>query len=144
MKEQILKLRAEGKTYNEIKKLLGCSKGTISYHCGAGVKEKSRKNKIKHHASLLQTKNSTRRYLKEFVRRHKTMCGCKHCGIKNPIVLDYDHIDKATKEHTMSEVVHSGHSLELVKIEARKCQVLCSNCHRIKTHNMKDHNASKY
>jgi len=33
MKEQILKLRKEGKTYNEIHELLGCSKSTISYHC---------------------------------------------------------------------------------------------------------------
>lgn len=33
MKEQILKLREEGKTYNEISKELGCAKSTISYHC---------------------------------------------------------------------------------------------------------------
>ena len=40
MKEDILKLRLQGKTYGEIKKILGCSKGTISYHCGEGQKEK--------------------------------------------------------------------------------------------------------
>lgn len=33
MKEDILKLRKEGKSYNEIKNILGCSKSTISYHC---------------------------------------------------------------------------------------------------------------
>ena len=33
MKENILKLRKEGKSYNEIKKILGCSLSTISYHC---------------------------------------------------------------------------------------------------------------
>ncbi len=33
MKDKIIKLRKEGKTYNEIKKILGCSKSTISYHC---------------------------------------------------------------------------------------------------------------
>jgi 5-methylcytosine-specific restriction endonuclease McrA len=42
MKEQILKLRAEGKSYNEIKKALGCSKGTIAYHCGQGQKQKTK------------------------------------------------------------------------------------------------------
>ena len=41
MKEQILKLRKEGKTYNEIVATLGCSKGTISYHCGKGQKDKT-------------------------------------------------------------------------------------------------------
>lgn len=33
MKEEILKLRKEGKSYNEIKEILKCSKATISYHC---------------------------------------------------------------------------------------------------------------
>lgn len=33
MKDKILELRQEGKSYNEIRKILGCSKGTISYHC---------------------------------------------------------------------------------------------------------------
>lgn len=41
MKEKILALRAEGKNYNEIKEILGCSKSTISYHCGEGQKEKN-------------------------------------------------------------------------------------------------------
>lgn len=35
-KEAILKLRKQGKTYSEIQKALGCSKSTISYHCGNG------------------------------------------------------------------------------------------------------------
>lgn len=33
MKDKIIKLRNEGKTYNEIARILKCSKGTISYHC---------------------------------------------------------------------------------------------------------------
>jgi len=32
-KEKIFKLRSEGKTYNEISKILNISKATISYHC---------------------------------------------------------------------------------------------------------------
>lgn len=47
MKEQILELRAQGKTYDEIVEIIGCSKGTISYHCGEGQKEKTNKRKIK-------------------------------------------------------------------------------------------------
>ena len=40
-RDQILQLRAEGKTYNEIKEITGASKGTISYHCGKGQKDKT-------------------------------------------------------------------------------------------------------
>ena len=41
MKEKILSLRDEGKTYKEICFILGCSKSTVSYHCGFGQKEKN-------------------------------------------------------------------------------------------------------
>jgi 5-methylcytosine-specific restriction endonuclease McrA len=41
MKEQILQLREEGKSYKEIMEIVGCSKGTISYHCGEGQKNKT-------------------------------------------------------------------------------------------------------
>lgn len=41
MKDQILKLRAEGKTYKEIQMAVGCSKSTVCYYCGDGQKEKN-------------------------------------------------------------------------------------------------------
>lgn len=47
MKEQILKLRSEGKTYSEIQFQLGCSKSTISFHCGEKGKLGKRKKKEK-------------------------------------------------------------------------------------------------
>jgi DNA-binding Lrp family transcriptional regulator len=40
MKEKIKKLRKEGKTYNEISKILGCSKGTISYHLKNSLRDR--------------------------------------------------------------------------------------------------------
>lgn len=42
MKDQILKLRSEGKSYRKIEEMLGCSRSTISYHCGEGQREKFR------------------------------------------------------------------------------------------------------
>ena len=41
-KEDILRLRKEGKTYNEIQEELGVSKSVISYHCGENSSEKKR------------------------------------------------------------------------------------------------------
>jgi CRISPR/Cas system Type II protein with McrA/HNH and RuvC-like nuclease domain len=53
MKEKILKLRLDGKSYSEIKNILGCSKSTISYYCGDGQKEKNynrtKKNRSENH-----------------------------------------------------------------------------------------------
>ena len=53
LKEKILELRSQGYNYNQIKSILGCSKGTISYHCGEGQKEKSRSRKRKRRSNPL-------------------------------------------------------------------------------------------
>ena len=45
MKEKILQLRAEGKSYKQIHKELGCSTGLIAYHCGDGQKKKATQRK---------------------------------------------------------------------------------------------------
>jgi 5-methylcytosine-specific restriction endonuclease McrA len=50
MKNEILRLRSEGKSYRQIEKELGCSRSSISYHCGSGQKEKSRGRNRKHRA----------------------------------------------------------------------------------------------
>lgn len=47
VKDEILRLRAEGKSYKQIHKIVGGSSGTIAYHCGPGQKEKClNKNKL--------------------------------------------------------------------------------------------------
>lgn len=56
---------------------------------------------------------------------------CAHCGEDNPIVLEFDHL--ADKEHNVSNMINDGLSWDKVKLEIDKCQVLCANCHRIKT-----------
>lgn len=47
MKEKILKLRRDGKTYNEITKILNCAKSTVSYHCkNEGLSQPTEKTEI--------------------------------------------------------------------------------------------------
>ena len=50
MKEQILKLRSEGKSYKQIKSILGCSLSTICYHLQPDQKQKvlKRRNKYRY------------------------------------------------------------------------------------------------
>lgn len=80
MKENILKLRSDGKTYNEIKEILKCSKGTIAYHCGEGQKEKSRIRLNKNRQVLCECGNN----------KYKESYFCKKCDFKNKrdIILD--------------------------------------------------------
>lgn len=64
MKKEILRLRSEGKSYREIQKILGCSKGTISYHCGIEQKEKT-KNRLKKRRSKIPILQRVDRFIRK-------------------------------------------------------------------------------
>ena len=70
MKEDILKLREEGKTYNEITLILGCSKSTVAYYCGEGQKEKTlnRKRRSRKNNPLMDKVDRFRDRVRDFQR----------------------------------------------------------------------------
>lgn len=122
MKERILALREQGKSYREIQEELGCSKGTIAYHCGAGQKDKT-----------LSRQHDRRSQITKFIQEYKQSVGCKDCGENYPFfLLDFDHLDD--KEFDVSSYRTKTLSLEKVKAEIAKCDVVCANCHRSRTY----------
>lgn len=58
---------------------------------------------------------------------------CVDCGNDNPIVLELYHRDDVIKINEISNMVHSGYSWEIIEKEINKCDVRCSNCHKIRT-----------
>ena len=59
---------------------------------------------------------------------------CADCGVKYPYyVMDFDHVE-GKKEFNISDGFYNA-SLEDIKNEITKCDVVCSNCHRERTHN---------
>lgn len=59
---------------------------------------------------------------------------CADCGVRYPsYVMDLDHRDRSSKTRHVSAIVTSG-SYQAVKDEIAKCDAVCSNCHRIRTH----------
>lgn len=73
MKEQILKLRKEGKNYDEIVNIVGCSKSTVSYHCGEGQKEKSRSRQRKRRKSVIIRKiKAFKERIRKFNKRNNS------------------------------------------------------------------------
>ena len=59
----------------------------------------------------------------------KEELGCLRCGIKDSRVLDFHHRDATEKSFGIARRRDS--SMEKLKTEIEKCDVLCSNCHRI-------------
>ena len=57
---------------------------------------------------------------------------CVRCGYcAHEVALDFDHIDPSTKSFELSYIW--GNSHEFIAKEVAKCQLLCANCHRVKT-----------
>ena len=53
---------------------------------------------------------------------------CVDCGNNNVLVLTFDHV-RGTKKGAVTEMVARGRSIETIKAEVRKCEVVCFNCH---------------
>ncbi len=78
-------------------------------------------------------------FRQKVLRKYKLLKGCYTCGYRKHFsALDFDHIDRTTKVDSISKMIRDTMSFKRIKDEVRKCTVLCSNCHRIKTYENKD------
>ena len=56
---------------------------------------------------------------------------CKDCGVSYPdAVYDFHHTND--KKDNVATLIHNNRKLETILNEASKCELLCSNCHRIR------------
>ena len=59
---------------------------------------------------------------------------CLDCGEKNPMVLDFDHLPKYEKRFSIARAISaSTRSWDSIFLEIKKCEIVCANCHRIRT-----------
>lgn len=74
------------------------------------------------------------------VGRYKMSKGCECCGFVAtlPCQLDSDHLDPKTKTYKGAHKAYdAGWSWERIESELSKCQVLCKNCHALRTYEEK-------
>lgn len=59
---------------------------------------------------------------------------CLDCGNKDPRVLEFDHRPDESKNFDISKAISgSTRSWKLISLEIEKCDIVCSNCHKIRT-----------
>ena len=59
---------------------------------------------------------------------------CMDCGIQYPpFVMDFDHRDPTMKTNGVSRLQRSAGWSKVLE-EINKCDIVCANCHRIRTH----------
>lgn len=116
-REIIQELRSQGKTYREISRLTGFTKATISYHANELVRERFKKYRNKNR--------------KLWYKKIKEMFGgkCNQCGYAKCLAaLDFHHPNNNKKEGVA--YLFKAKGLKAAIEEAKKCQLLCANCHR--------------
>ncbi len=58
--------------------------------------------------------------------------GCTDCGYNaHPAALDFDHLPGTVKRYRLCTMY--GMKRELIDAEIAKCEVVCANCHRVRT-----------
>lgn len=70
---------------------------------------------------------------RQFVADYLKDKSCIFCDEKDLDLLEFDHIDAASKIYAISHIVYQGMSLDILKEELEKCQILCVSCHRKRT-----------
>jgi hypothetical protein len=72
-------------------------------------------------------------YLPEF-RQYKEDKGCADCGLKFPhYVLEFDHLPGQKKVDNVYRVLKK-YGVESAWQEVAKCDVVCANCHKVRTY----------
>ena len=88
-------------------------------------------HKEEHLENVKIRKNEVRQLAREFVWDYLSEHPCSECGESDPVVLEFHHLKG--KDKAVSQMVADGLSLDRIKKEIAKTEVLCSNCHRRRT-----------
>lgn len=126
LKQEIIKLRNDGKSYSEIQSILGCSKGTISYHLKAvdNVEQTQQKESSTMSLTSLQEKAIA------YVNNYKTKRPCASCGqYLHESQLDPD--DDTKVDAIISSVIDKE-TLEESKLKVSQLKFICANCDRLR------------
>jgi hypothetical protein len=90
------------------------------------------KNQESQKAAVSRTKPSRIAALRALMVELKS-APCRDCGTCfPPEVMDFDHVT-GKKHRNISEMVCRGIAVETLMEEVAKCELVCSNCHRLRT-----------
>ena len=102
-------------------------------------KDKDQQRKAQHEsylrnkAKVRSRSNNMRKLNLAYVDMLKQETPCADCGLHYyPCQMDFDHLPQYTKVMDVSQAARHC-SLERLKNEIAKCEIVCSNCHRLRT-----------
>lgn len=104
--------------------------GILQCSCKECCKETRKLNYENNKKVTFDRNNRKRTNIRKWFEEYKKTLKCSRCPENHPACLDFHHIDNTTKEHTISLMIGGTFSIDTIKKEMAKCDVLCANCHR--------------
>ena len=112
-------------------------KGTLHGYCRVCHAEWNRQHYLRNKATYLATaRRNNAMYQERNLQRiveYLVIHSCVDCGESDPVVLDFDHREPATKLIEIGNLTRRVVSWTTIEAEIAKCDVRCSNCHRRRT-----------
>lgn len=105
-------------------------KGWIHSSCKQCQKKLKNRHYQRNKKEYLRKSKEASRITQKKIDDYKEWRGCFKCGERHPAALDFHHPDGVKKEFTIALARRRGYSIERIMVEAEKCVVVCSNCHR--------------
>lgn len=88
------------------------------------------KNKETLYQKQREHRDRNKRLLREYLQTRR----CVDCSVSDIRVLEFDHLPGFEKVKDVARMVTgSTYSWERILEEINKCEVVCANCHRIRT-----------
>lgn len=121
-------IRKDGTEYTKIR--ARCKKCAQAYW-----KSQYRNSDSKVRETLLRkVKDQNKKNIKEariYVWNIKKTTPCIDCGLLDPIVAEFDHVNGKTCN--IGLMIKNGCKTQKIQLEIDKCVIRCANCHRRKT-----------
>src|SRR6185369_7835124 len=107
------------------------------WHLNNQARVRARKMRLYREKFPLDGKVRNRAERKAIVNKLKNK-PCTDCGgWFNPWVMDFDHRDPSQKVSSISQMLTGAIPMAMIYAEVEKCDLVCSNCHRDRTHKRK-------
>jgi hypothetical protein len=73
--------------------------------------------------------DENRKQMMAYFRDHR----CVDCGESDPVVLQFDHVDRSVKRLEIGRLLQNRLSWSAILAEIARCEVRCANCHQRRT-----------
>lgn len=121
------------KEVSEFSRIGGNRSDGLQAYCrecsNALARENYQENKEYYYRLAVERNKELRRRLRELKQ-----VPCADCGQEfDPVCMDFDHLPQFKKSMAISYMLRHRMSWDKILAEIAKCEVVCSNCHRLRT-----------